>query len=1261
MKQEMTINQLDPSQKYALRQLIAAADDDEIDLSLVFGPPGTGKSQLLVSLLYELAVRSKKVLFVSQNTEALEVIERMASHVERDMGLTGNYLSLSDFCLKLYTREQRYLKYITAQSSRLTGKLIPPIDVSDEPANPASSIPLGYVHLDRAANYAMISEDLGVDELLRYLLQYVSGDLVIETLYQFDKINARAVLRLIDEYPFRDDFSFYNQPQNELRFISTTNPDINLNIVQSGVRDIGGLVSQLTPSLPQALVKQPIDEYLAAVAGYATISQRLNAYRIQVDHLELDDMEESLRLAAIKSSTLLSPQDVVSGLELVKAPIFQDARQVAFLGADRIAQYTEHLQELHKIAAQFHKADKDLITFEIRELLFNIIESVGVDLSPVLEKFPSVKEWNRQTILQELQDAEEFSHKNAIERRLKGAPDSFKTYLPESKNGDYRILLEFRPYLITVAQILEKTHLRVATYDALYQKAKTPKKRAINPFDGIEDATALALANKLMRTIELTKTYGLDRVATFRELQTEVDTLLRDLGVYSTTLQTNRDKAMRLDTKQLVDLINATIQHNMSKATISEVYSKMGRYLADGVALDAFTRDADDYARFVNTHKSITQKVCDSLTLMPDPSEIQPDSINDLISTLSSARQQDIYSDFFFTIAEGHNPTLWYDTVKNVNHFSNNHQLDAYIAHNKFVSALIADMPGNEGWLRSLLKEPSISFYDFAGRVVNSVVRTKFNNLPPSQRKSIKAGFFKEYANSLKTERKAYYIDGLKKLRQETYATARTISNGNNWVLAPSTMEKIRKNTKLITDVYPIIIATPKEVAKYIAPEKELFDYVVFDEASQLLPGQALPAIFRAKETVIIGDPHQMPPTLTATVGSFNNEADLDEEDISDSILDLAKKMQPQGQYHLKVHYRSESNKLFEPSRKAIYEKDNINPIYEAHLYDAAPIDIVDSLGHGMDESGKYDKNFGEIVTRMNDYLQRESGASFCILFTTSIDANSFREYLTVYEDTLGEISKLYAENKILISTVTNCQGIEGTFSILYMPHYDRPGAMWFFREGAGAYKRLNVAITRQRKGLTLLLADSRQHWLQACDIADNPNTTPNKKLSAALLRSLLQNAGEVVDTEYLDRTLADNALAFDSPLTEQLYNRLQEHYRQRLNIDLKIYCEVGWHMLIPSIEGIDKNNRNVGFRIDLGIYSMAQKKFILGIEMDGAAYHTGYDREHSDYERQKILEDKGWEIYRIWSTNWLNDQASEFQRLVSKIDDSLNASDREM
>ncbi len=127
---------------------------------------------------------------------------------------------------------------------------------------------------------------------------------------------------------------------------------------------------------------------------------------------------------------------------------------------------------------------------------------------------------------------------------------------------------------------------------------------------------------------------------------------------------------------------------------------------------------------------------------------------------------------------------------------------------------------------------------------------------------------------------------------------------------------------------------------------------------TMLLPGQAPPSICRAKKAVIIDDPHRMPPTLNTAIGLVEQSED-EFNDLGESILDPVLK-QPQRQHHLKVHYRSKYNKLFERSREAIYSNDGIEPIFEAKLADGAPIDILDGLGGELDDNG-YDKNFYKI------------------------------------------------------------------------------------------------------------------------------------------------------------------------------------------------------------------------------------------------------------------------------------------------------------
>ena len=126
-----TINSLDPSQQQVLDALLSTKQP----LSVVYGPPGTGKSHLIVSLLFELATRGQKVLFVSQNSEALEVIARMIRSLERDFTLAPEDLSFLDFCWQLHDTSQRRLKYLKTTRDRLQAK-----NVSSPPQSPAKEI-----------------------------------------------------------------------------------------------------------------------------------------------------------------------------------------------------------------------------------------------------------------------------------------------------------------------------------------------------------------------------------------------------------------------------------------------------------------------------------------------------------------------------------------------------------------------------------------------------------------------------------------------------------------------------------------------------------------------------------------------------------------------------------------------------------------------------------------------------------------------------------------------------------------------------------------------------------------------------------------------------------------------------------------------------------------------------------------------------------------------------------------------------------------
>jgi hypothetical protein len=1208
----MTINELDPSQNFALKSIID--DKQDKDLFLVYGPPGTGKSQLLVSLLFELATKGKKVLFVSQNTEALAVIERMITKNDKGMHLPEDSLSLLDFCLMLYTKEHRYLKYMRAQSSRIKAKVIPSTDTPTENASMDIDYALNYVNLDHNLNYSVNNETIGMDELLKSLLRHVKTDLVIEPLDNFSNIKVRDVFNLLDSYQDTDSFSYYNQPQNELRFISTTNADVGLNDIQYGIREIGNIISRL-PATPPAKVKLTLSNYVELLQKYIKLQNHLNLYRIQADQVDLDGLETSYKTILEESKKLISSELVINGLELAEKPLFADTSQIQYLEPETIDVYDENLKEIYKIIDSFKRIDIDLLELEPKDILFSLLKATGLNVAQLIGQVPDISNCDSAALKVILADTLAYSKKGKLEKLnpLKSLPEAYKQYLPNAKKSDLDLILSHYVELDKVSSSLEGTKIKVKTYEQLAEKS-SQYKQAVNLFKSLPEDKYITLTSKILRVIEIARAYELEKLRTLQEIQINFSSFISDLQVYRTILLANKSKAIQLTSKELVQSMNATIANNIARKNVTETFESSGRYLIGASSLDSFIALLEAGVQLIQTNGDDIKGITSCLAL---PTEfILRESLSNLeqLSTLLvTTRDSNLYSELFFTILSGQNLSQWYDTVRNVQHLHNLDELDAYVRHHKFISEVKVHLAGNDVWLDNILSE-SGDFQDFANRLTNNLVRTAFQNLPSNNRKIVASDFFKIYAEHLKSERRQYYLDGLRKLSHETSQGARNISNPNNWRDGGSAMEKIRNSTMLLSDAFPIVIATPKEVSKYILPSKELFDYVVFDEASQLLPGQALPSMFRAKKAVIIGDPHQMPPTLATGVSSANSDEDADDFDAADSILDLAKNMQPETQYHLKVHYRSESNKLFEPSREIIYAQDGIQPIYEANLYDAAPIDIADNLGVGLDQSGKYDQNFSTIVRKIGEYLESDRSASFCILFLRAEDLHAFKDYLATYETTLGNIYKLYSENKILISTITNCQGIEGTYTILYFRHYDSPGAMWFFRETAGAYKRLNVAITRQVRGLNLLMADPREKWLEACETKlENLEIPPNTRKSAELLRTLINNAGEITDTEYLDRRLADNAQRFESPLIEEVYKKLVEHYKPLLNNEIKIYCNIGWQMLIPNPSNLDENRPNVGFKIDIGVYSMQQKRFILGIEFDGSAHHSNFEKEHSE------------------------------------------------
>jgi len=120
----------------------------------------------------------------------------------------------------------------------------------------------------------------------------------------------------------------------------------------------------------------------------------------------------------------------------------------------------------------------------------------------------------------------------------------------------------------------------------------------------------------------------------------------------------------------------------------------------------------------------------------------------------------------------------------------------------------------------------------------------------------------------------------------------------------------------------PCFMMSPMSVAQYLVPGEIYFDLVIMDEASQLKPEDALGAIARAKQLIVVGDPKQLPPT-TFFDRNESIEDDIDEgaaiEDTK-SILDIC--WLNYDKRRLRWHYRSEHESLIAFSNYQFYSGD---------------------------------------------------------------------------------------------------------------------------------------------------------------------------------------------------------------------------------------------------------------------------------------------------------------------------------------------------
>ena len=434
----------------------------------------------------------------------------------------------------------------------------------------------------------------------------------------------------------------------------------------------------------------------------------------------------------------------------------------------------------------------------------------------------------------------------------------------------------------------------------------------------------------------------------------------------------------------------------------------------------------------------------------------------------------------------------------------------------------------------------------------------------------------------------------------------------------------------------PCFMMGPMSVAQYLAPGGISFDMVVMDEASQIKPQDALGAVARGGQLVVVGDPKQLPPTSFFERMISDNDTDPTGIEESESILDATLPMFPARR--LRWHYRSQHESLIAFSNQFFYDNDLVlfpSPYKETDCYgiqysrihrgcfvNRKNLEEAKIISEAVREHFRKhpEESLGVVAMSAEQKLQIESAIE-----TLAKEDDVFQRWL---DENQAESESLFVKN------LENVQGDERDIIFISMTYGPQePGGKVYQRFGPinsdVGWRRLNVLFTRSRK---------RMHIFSSMGSDDIVASSTSKK-GVLALRDFLAYC----ETGLLHNTRRETDREPDSDFEIAVMDAL-----------LKEGFEC-----VPQV-GV------AGFFIDLAVIDPGKPgRYLMGIECDGATYHSAKSARDRDRLRQAILERLGWRIRRIWSTDWFQNPHGELAPIIRELHELktpvvINAADDE-
>lgn len=432
---------------------------------------------------------------------------------------------------------------------------------------------------------------------------------------------------------------------------------------------------------------------------------------------------------------------------------------------------------------------------------------------------------------------------------------------------------------------------------------------------------------------------------------------------------------------------------------------------------------------------------------------------------------------------------------------------------------------------------------------------------------------------------------------------------------------------RAIQQIKPVFMMSPMSVATYLEQGAVEFDLVVFDEASQVKVVDALGAILRGRQVVVVGDTRQMPPT-----DFFGRAVELDEEEAEESqtadiesILsmflskDVPEKM-------LRWHYRSRhdsliavSNQEFYDGKLMIFPSPGINAEAKGLKMHYLPDTTYDRGGSrtNIEEA----RHVAEAVIR---HARTTPNLTLGVVAFSTAQRDAIileLERLRRNDPSTEAFFNNEALENFFVKNLENVQGDERDIIYISIGYGRMATGNVTGNFGPvnrdGGERRLNVLITRARLGMEVFSNFK----------ADELKTTGTTPFGVRALKSFLKYA----ESGVLE-TRRETGKATDSPFEDQVISAIRA-----LGYDVE-----------PQVG-------SAGFFIDIAVRDPEKPgRYILAVECDGASYHSSSSARDRDRLRQAVLEGLGWRFHRIWSTDWFRNPHNETQRLKESIEFSI-------